>query len=172
MAIILFFVIILSMFKIILKQKWMWIIYLLFFCFSTGERLYAFFNTSHPAYLYHQTLVILSVHQGLWPITYILTLASLLLNTTTAILLYFYIINRKIFSFSFILFATFFRLISDIFGYSYEWNSIRALFYESSSAAILAALALVLWIIPSYLAMADYLCQKQKSQLKSNKAIK
>jgi len=160
MAMYIFFVIIHSMIKKLLKEKWMWLLYLVLFSIFVGQRIYSFFWPKNPEYFYHQILMIFSVNQDLWPFPYLSTISSLILSIFTIGFLWFYTLNKKFFSAAFISVITIARLISDIGGYSYEWNTIQALFYQSAITSHLAAINLILWILPSYLAMGDYIVKK------------
>lgn len=142
----------------------MWLLYIILFGSLMCSRVYSFFSPSQPAYFYHQVLMIFTINQDHWPFPYLLTITSLILNIFTVGLLWFYTLNKKFFSAAFISVITAARLISDIGGYSYEWNTIQALFYQSQSAARLALLNLILWVTPSYLAMWDYIIRKLKSR--------
>jgi hypothetical protein len=150
--------------KKFLKQKWMWLIYIVLFGALVVQRLFVFVSTTEQGFLYYKILMVMSVNSGHVPSAYLFTIASLVLNVATLIFLWFYIFNARCFSASFILTFILARIPCDLLGHSYEFNTIKALYYQSESAAISAGFHLFFWMLPSYLAMGDYVLRKLKKK--------
>ncbi len=150
--------------KIFLKQKWIWLIYIIFFGGLIGQRLHAFFSIHSFVYLYYHILIIFSINQNIWPLSYIFAISSLLWGCLAVMMLLFYMLDRSIFSTSFIISVSLLRLVSDILGHSYEWMTIRSLFFQSQTLSAIAASNLILCLIPSYLAMGDAVLQSIKNK--------
>jgi hypothetical protein len=152
--------------KQFLQKRWLWIIYRVLFGIITVRRNCAFVLPSETFFFYNQVVMIFCINQGQWPVAYIFTSASIVFNTVIIVLLWFYAIEKHSFSISFIFFILAAKFMTDILGYSYEWNTIRALSYQSRSLAQLAAVNLILWQSPFYLAMGDYVVQKIRNEEK------
>lgn len=152
----------------ILKEKWMWLIYIMMFGYLIGNRAYEFFYYTQAPYLYYKILLIFSINQGHFPIFYIFAIASVLLNIAAFFFLYFYLSGFRKFSIPFISFMLIARIIIDIFGHSYEFMTIKSLYYQQQSDAWLTLINLLAWILPSYIAMGDYIAQKIKKNKKQN----
>ena len=147
-----------------LKEKWMWLVYITMFGALITGRIYVFVAPSEPAHLYYKIMMIMGVNQQHFPSAYILTIASFILSVFTLIFLWLYTFNIKKFSALFILLIIAARIVCDLLGHSYEFNTIKSLYYQSESAAWIAAANLFFWLLPSYLAMGDYVIQKIKSR--------
>ena len=107
--------------------------------------------------------MIFSINQGKFPLFYVMTLASFILNIVAFLFLWFYIFDSKKFSLHFISLLLIARIIVDILGHSYEFITIKSLYYQLETDATLTAINLIAWMIPSYIAMIDYIFQKNKS---------
>lgn len=148
----------------LIKEKWMWLVYAAMFGALVGGRIFVFVSPSEQTYLYYKIMLIMSINQGHFPAVYVLSIASLILNTAAFIFLWFYVFDSKKFSFHFILLLLIARVYCDFLGHSYEFNTIKSLYYQSETAARIAGANLFFWILPSYLAMGDYIIKKIKQK--------
>ncbi|MEW5894366.1 MAG: hypothetical protein AB1650_01170 [Candidatus Omnitrophota bacterium] len=158
--------------KEILKKKWIWILYMVIFGAFSLQRAIDFFSPGETPFLYYQILMIFSINEGWVPTSYIFTIASVVLNIAMFILLWFYIFEKRFFSVSFIVLILISKIISDSLGHSFELNIIKSLFYESNILAWQVSINLFLWLLPSYLALADYIVKKMKTNRAQKKALK
>ncbi len=141
----------------------MWFVYLLFFETLLGQRAVSIFTPDQPQFFYYHVLIIMNMVAGKFPWAYVWMVLSILTNAFVLILIWLYAIRRFFFSSSFIIFFLVLKLAADIFGHSYEWVLVRSLFFQSLESGWLGLTDHVVWLIPSYIAILDYLGKKLKS---------
>lgn len=151
-----------------LKKKWIWVLYILMFGTIVSTRAFAFFFPSQQVNLYYKIYTIMSINMNHLPILFIFTIASLILGYFTFIFLWFYVFEKKVFSIDFVILIFFIRILCDMRGHSYEWNTVRSLYFQSPITAWNDGLLLFFLILPSYLAMTDYVVQKIKRHATAN----
>jgi len=147
-----------------LKENWMWLLYSLLFGSLIIYRADSIFNPHGLQFTYYTTLISMCASHIILPMSYIFALAALTLNTFIVIFIIFYAFRWNVFSKNFTLLILSVKIPTDLFGHSFEWVTIKALYHHSPSLAWNQGLTLFFWILPSYIALIDYLIRTMKSQ--------
>jgi len=146
--------------KDLLKTKWMWLIYLILFGAFALNKAIGFFSTAEPAHFFYQVSMIFHINNDLFPSGYVFTIAAILLNGFAFLFVWLYIIGSRYFSADFIVVMVLLRLTCDLFGSSYEWATVQSLYVQSRSLGINTGINFISWLLPSYLAMMDYIIRR------------
>lgn len=150
--------------NVTLKENWMWLLYSILFGSLIIYRATSILNPHGLQFTYYTTLIGMCASRAIVPISFIFALAALTLNTFITIFIIFYAFRWNVFSQNFTLLILAVKIPADIFGHSFEFVSLKALAHHSSSLAWNQGLTLFFWILPSYIALIDYLIRIMKSQ--------
>jgi len=140
------------------KQKWLWEVYFAMVLIFAIQEIYIFFNPDSSDYLYYSILK--SFNPALFN-AYTMHMIHVFINLIHCIPLLLYIhhihfLNSMFWKCLFIL-----RCIFEVFGSSYEVNTLTALYHSSPKLSLLAIIFLVGPLIPSYFACFQYAFQSQ-----------
>jgi hypothetical protein len=129
--------------------SWIWIllffVYALFISFKT----YEFFVAGSPYQTYYQFLIGFNL---LFFLPYSLNVCSVTMNALSLFPFIFFLTRNFVLSPLFWKLFLLLRIILDLTGRSYEFLSIKSLFYQDLRSPLLAIGAMLAIILPSYIA--------------------
>lgn len=141
------------------KQRSVWNIYLVIIVLFAAQKVYHLITPSSPSFLYYFIL------RSFDPIFYLVHSAHVLnvfLTVIHCIPLFLYIhrirfLNPEIWKYLFVL-----RCIFEIFGHSYQMNTIIAFYQTNAKLTLLISAVMVLPHIPSYVVCYRYAFRQKK----------
>ena len=136
-----------------IKLDWLWLVYYLCYVSYAAGNAAAFFSPRSPSFLYYHFLIAYDLR---YLVPYCLNVLSVIFTVFTILPLVLRIIKYQVFSAGFWRSMFFARLTFDLIGHSYDYKFVKSLFYQDLYAPLYLLLAVILFLLPSYMAFFIY----------------
>ena len=140
-------------------ERLAWKIYLLIFSLFILANVISIFYGDSYLYLYYNILI--AFHKS-YLFSYWYAIISNMLNLISLISLYLFVFRTKFLNVLFWQWVFVFRMVFDLIGHSFEFKTIRALFYNDTWIGSASIILVIAMLLPSYLATFQFAFHQSK----------